>query len=57
MLEVPGLRLPGILIAYEELEQPLQIPYQSCWNGEEMKEKVVLLRELDRAIIYNEWSF
>jgi hypothetical protein len=29
----------------------------SCGNGEEMKEKVVVLRELDRAIIYNEWSF
>jgi beta-glucosidase len=25
-----------------------------CWDGEEMKEKVVVLRELDRAIIYNE---
>jgi hypothetical protein len=25
-----------------------------CWDGEEIKEKVVLLRELDRAIIYNE---
>jgi hypothetical protein len=28
--------------------------YVLCWDGEEMKEKVVLLRELDRAIIYNE---
>jgi hypothetical protein len=26
----------------------------ACWDGEEMKEKVVVLRELDRAIIYNE---
>jgi hypothetical protein len=24
-----------------------------CWNGEEMKEKVGVSRELDRAIIYN----
>jgi hypothetical protein len=24
------------------------------WNREEMKEKVVVLRELDRAIIHNE---
>jgi hypothetical protein len=24
------------------------------WNGEEMKEKFVLFRELNRAIIYNE---
>jgi hypothetical protein len=27
---------------------------KGCWDGEEMKEKVVVLRELDRAIIYNE---
>jgi hypothetical protein len=25
-----------------------------CWDGEEMKEKVVVLRELEGAIIYNE---
>jgi hypothetical protein len=28
--------------------------YSHLWDGEEMKEKVVVLRELDRAIIYNE---
>jgi hypothetical protein len=28
--------------------------YVRCWDREEIKEKVVVLRELDRAIIYNE---
>jgi hypothetical protein len=32
----------------------VQLQYFLCWDGEEMKEKVVVLRELDRAIIYNE---
>jgi hypothetical protein len=38
-------------------ESPLLYVFVSCWMGEEMKEKVVVLRELQRAIMYtNELS-
>jgi hypothetical protein len=38
----------------QQQEIPLPDVVMECGNGEEMKEKVVVLRELDRATIYNE---
>jgi hypothetical protein len=36
-----------VLVAFERCDL-------RCWNEEEIKEKVVVLRELERAVIYNE---
>ena len=41
-----------MLLDKQQFTNAAQPAYQTCWDRAEMKEKVVVLRELHRAIIY-----